>query len=256
MRNILLSSLLVLITTPAALAEVELKGSPAELSGYLSNLPKQVTLTGKAELKTLADRAVVTVCVKTESSSLQTSLKSNQDLRTKIIDTLNKSGITPDRIVASKFSSTPKYGIFSKRPSTYVVENMVKITVTSEKDFQEVANIVDSFTEVEYQGIDFELSNKDDFKRQAMEQACDAVVKKKKIYEEKFGVVLVPNMFTEADVTELDPSGRPREIAAGEYLRAAKMSNITLSEQVSEASSFGQIVFYGNISVNYLIENP
>ena len=188
MQNSTIIFLAVLTVVVPVFAEPEIKGSPSELAGYLAGVPKYVTISGKSELKVTADRAIVTIGVLTESKSLETALKSNQDLRTKVVNLLHKGGIAAERIVASRFSSTPKYGLFSDKPSSYKVENLVKIEVVNEKDFQEVAKIIDSFKEVTYKGIEFELSNQDEMERKAIEKACDGVLQKRAIYENKLGI--------------------------------------------------------------------
>ena len=126
MRSIVAVCLIVLTASSVALAEPEIKGTPTELSNYLIDVPKLVVLSGTSELKVQAESAIVMISVNTESGSLHTALKSNQDLRKQIIGILNKSGISPDKIVASRFSSTPQYGLFGKKPSSYI----------SKKDFE------------------------------------------------------------------------------------------------------------------------
>jgi len=251
MRNIMAIIFMVLIISSATYAEPELKGSPTELTNYLCDMPESVILSGQSELKVQADSAFVKIGVVTSNSSLQNALKSNQDLRKKIFDILDKSGISSDKITASKFSSTPKYGLFDKKPSSYKVENIVKITIANERGFQEVAKIVDSFEEVYYRGTEFELSNKDEVKQKAIEQACDAVLKKKKIYEDKFGIALIPKSFSEGDVTQV--GAEPDEGYSGRLKE--EVSNIYYSSRGEAGSSFGEIIFYGHVTADYIVEN-
>lgn len=256
MRNIILTFLIVLLTFPVAFAEPELKGSLSELSAYVTSVSNYVTLSGQSEVKVQADRAIVSIRVVTEDRSLHKALKSNQDLRETIFNTLKKSGISADKISASRFSSTPQYGFFAKKPSSYKVENLVKITIKDEKEFQEVSKIVDSFKEVDYEGIGFEHSNKDELKRKAIERACDAVIKKKEIYEKKFGVKLTPKKFVEGPV--YDESGTRITEAFGRgvaySLQMDKEPEPPSSVMVGP-SPFGEITFHGNIYIEYYIES-
>lgn len=245
--------LVVLMTASIGLAEPELKGSPSELSAYLAGVPRPVALTGKSEVKAPADQAVVKITVRTEGSSLEAALKANQDLRVKMLATLKKSGIPSERIVPSKFSSTPQYGFFSKRPSGYKVENLVKITIKSEKDFQEVAKIVDSFREVDYEGIEFELSNKTELKAKVTEQACDAVLKKKKMYEEKFDIKLVARSFVETDVSLHNLEGRNMEVNV--ELRMGRKASAWRDKGEERVVSFGEIAVRGYTEVVFVVEN-
>ncbi|MFC1739290.1 SIMPL domain-containing protein [Planctomycetota bacterium] len=259
MQRVLLMYLVVSIITGAALAEPELKGTPSELTAYLSDIPKYVRLSGTSELKMQADHAKVEISVKTKDDLLQNALKLNQDLRGKIEKSLNSSGISSDKIAASRFSSTPRYGFFSTKPTSYEVTNLVKITIEKEKDFQEIAEIVDSYKEVEYSGISFEHSDKDQLKRKALEQTCDDVNKKKLLYETKFGVKLEPKSFIPSDIEE---SGK---VAEGIYLRSYgrgvynKLGSSVHQEAPDEveaaASPFGELIFTGYITVEYQLIN-
>ena len=66
MKRTLLITVVALLTLARASAEPELKGSPAELTGYLAGLAKLVTVAGEAEIKVPADRATVSLRVRTE----------------------------------------------------------------------------------------------------------------------------------------------------------------------------------------------
>src|SRR6266853_1270437 len=141
-------------------AEPELKGSPTELAAYLAGLPKTVSVAGESEVKLSADRALISLRVSTEHKSLQDALRANQEVRNKILNSLRDRDIPGDRIQASRFSSTPKYGIFSDKAKSFRVENIIQVVVRDEKEFQAVAHLVDAFAEVQYLGIDFQHSDK------------------------------------------------------------------------------------------------
>ncbi len=178
----------VLLLVARLNAEPELKGSPAELAAYLAGLPKTVSVTGESEVKVQADRAIISLKVTTENKSLQEALRANQEIRSKMLNSLKDRGIPADRIQASKFSSTPKYGLFSDKAKSYRVENVIKITVNDEKEFQATAHLVDAFAEVQYLGIDFEHSDKEALKKKAVAQALDNAAERAKIYEERLKV--------------------------------------------------------------------
>ena len=116
--------------------------------------------------------------------------------------------------------------------------------------------VVDSIKEVDYKGIEFELSNKDELRRKAAEQACDAVLKKKKLYEDKFGLELIPKAFVEADVSRL---GAGANYATAKRQSRGRSSNISYSVEAldesvgTSSSSFGEVIFHGRITVNYYV---
>ncbi len=172
MRHVITVSLGLLLIQRLS-AEPELKGSPTELATYLAGLPKTVSVAGESELKLSADRALISLRVSTEHKSLQDALRANQEIRSKIFNSLRDRDVPGDRIQASKFSSTPKYGMFSEKAKSYRVENIVKVIVRDEKEFQAVAHLVDAFAEVQYLGIEFDHSEKEGLKNKALAQALD-----------------------------------------------------------------------------------
>src|SRR6202000_2127203 len=98
----LLTALLAFQLT--AHAEPEIKGTATELAQYINGVPKIVTVTGEAEVRVPAHRAVLSLRVITENRSLQEAFRLNLELRRRIAEALKKQGISADRIQASKFS--------------------------------------------------------------------------------------------------------------------------------------------------------
>lgn len=235
-------------------AEPELRGSPFELEKFLSGVPKMVTVTGESEMKLPADRAIVMLRISTESKFLQDALRSNQVSRTKLIGYLKNKSIPLDRVQASKFSSTPKYGWFSEKAKSYRVDNFVKVAVQDESEFQAVAGAVDTWPEIQYLSIDFEHSNKDALKSQALAKACDNANEKKKMYEDKFGVQLSVKKFSEGQVEVKGP------VVVADTARPARRvfgSSATVSEpeDIQEGMSpFGELTYTVHVTVEYSVE--
>ena len=237
-------------------AEPELRGTAFELEKFLSGVPKMVTVTGESEMKLPADRAIVMLRISTENKLLQEALKSNQVSRTKLISYLKNKSIPLDRVQASKFSSTPKYGWFSDKAKSYRVDNFVKVAVQDENEFQAVAGAVDTWPEIQYLSIDFEHSNKDALKSQAVAKACDNATEKKKMYEEKFGVQLTARKFTEGQVEEKGP------VVTADTARPATramVSALPASSEPAEAeegtSPFGELTYTVHVTVEYSVES-
>src|ERR1044071_6697874 len=106
-------------------AERELKGSPVDLSAYLATVPRTVSVTGESEVKVQADRADIRLKVTTENKSLQDALRNNQEIRSRIVGALKDHGFPNDRIQASRFCSTPKYGVVGDKAKRYRVEKLL-----------------------------------------------------------------------------------------------------------------------------------
>jgi len=248
MRNLIAVCVVVLVVASTAFAEPELKGTPSELTAYLQNLPRIILLTGESKVEIQADKAIVEISIKTENGSLETCLKSNQTLRAAITTKLGEAGIPADKITAEKFSSTPRYGFFGKKPNNYEVRNLVRITVTDEKDFQQIAKLVDQYPEIEYKGLNFKHSNEQELKKQAIEKAFDDLMKKKAEYESKFGITLTLRSFSEQT---LFPQAAPTYDGAmkaysGGVSWVGKDKSAALTEEAT--SPFGELVFAATVS--------
>jgi uncharacterized protein YggE len=240
-------------------ADPELRGSAYDLEKFLSGIPKTVAITGESETKLPADRAIVMLKISTENKYLEEALKSNQVSRTKLLGYLKNKSIPLERVQASKFSSTPKYGWFSEKAKSYRVDNFVKVTVQDEGEFQAVAGAVDTWPEIQYLSIDFEHSNKETLKAQAIAKACDNANDKRKLYEEKFGVQLTVRKFSEGQVEEKGPV-----VAAGEDVNAVPTRRFGVGRSPEPASSapslqegtspFGELTYTVHVSVEYSVE--
>jgi uncharacterized protein YggE len=248
--------MIVLGVCTAGFGEPQLSGTPSELESYLMNLPETVLLTGESKVKVQADKVIIELSIKTENVSLEAALKSNHAIRAAVTEELNKEGISSDKITAAKFSSTPRYGLFGKKPSSYEVRNIVKIAVTDEKDFQQVAKIVDQKTEVEYQGISFKHSDEKELKKQATEQAFDEILRKKALYENKLGVNLILRNFSEgiSSLQELNVDKRYWANERNSYLLSERKS---ASEPVVDeelTSPFGELAFTASVSAKFEVK--
>ena len=243
-------------------AEPELKGSPAELSAYLVSVPKTVSIAGESELKVPADRALISLNIVTENKSLQDASRANQELRARILHTLEERGLPPERIKASKFSSTPKYGVFKEKAKSYRIESIIQITAHDEKEFQAVASIVDSLAEVRYESVAFEHSDKDGLKIKALTQAIEKANARKKLYEEKLGVKLMPKSFYEGGLVPI-PQPLRGDYVAGKSVYPASVTSLpgraaapgfdgVAVEEMS--ASFNELVFTARVTVEYTVE--
>ena len=252
-------SVAFLVAVSTVRAEPELKGSPTELANYLAGLPRTVVVTGESELKVPADRAIVTLQVRTENRSLQEAIRANEHVRAKIVAALKERGVPTDAVKVSKFSSTPKYAVFGDKIKTYTVENSVKVSAHDEKEFQAAAQVADGSPEVHYEGITFEHTNKDELKNKVLSQACHNAEARKKVYEQKLGVHLVARGFTDFEEGQ---EGRRRMASTPSYTGRplASSSKVGMetgtAPEISETvSSFGEITFKTQIAIEYSVQS-
>ena len=232
-------------------ADPELRGSPYDLEKFLSGVPKMVSITGESEIKLPSDRAIVMLKITTDNKLLQEALKSNQDMRSRLLGYLKSKNIPLERVQTSKFSSTPKHGWFSDKAKSYRVDNFVKVTVQDEAEFQAVAGAVDTWAEIQYLSIDFEHSNKDALKAQAIAKACDNASEKRKTYEEKFGVTLVARKFSEGPVEMKGPMVTTDEKTSSGSWASKDATTPQIQEGVSP---FGELTYTVRVTVEYSVE--
>ena len=169
-----------IITSASLRAEPELKGSPAELAQVIAAIPKTVQVGGESEIRIPASRAVVNLIVVTESKSLQEALRLNSEARTRATAELKQAGIPLEKIQASRFSSTPKFGMWSDKAKSYRVENTLRISIQDEKEFRSVAKVVDTIVEANFAGVEFEYADQEAIKAKAIAQACENAESRKK----------------------------------------------------------------------------
>jgi uncharacterized protein YggE len=246
---------LALLAPGIALAEPEIKGTAPELAQFISGVAKTVAVTGEAEARVPAHRAVLSLRVVTENKSLQEALRANLDLRSKVADHMTKHGIPADRIQASKFSSTPKFGMFGDKAKSYRVENLMRVAVQDEKQFQGAAGAVDTWQEVQYGGVEFEYADKEEVKAKVIERACDNAAERKKLYEAKFGMTLVPSRFNEGVVVQKNAENLNAGNAKRNY-RGSLASDSEFVTAVAEESdsSFGELVYTARVTVEYTVQ--
>lgn len=255
MRTAIITGI-ILLAGLAAFAEPEIKGTAPELAQFINGIPKTVLVTGEAEVRVPAHRAVLSLKIVTENKSLQEALHANLELRGKIADYLKGLGIPVGQIQASKFSSTPKFGIFGGKAKSYRVENVMRVSVQDEKEFQNAAGMVDKWSEVQFDGVEFEYADKELQKLNAIAKACDNANQRKKIYEEKLGLKLTPVRFNEGNVAQRNAGPAKYGLARG----MAYESNPSPSSQPAQLatgesiSSFGEMVYTAEVTVEYSVQ--
>ncbi len=255
---------LCVLTSSQLWAEPELRGTAPELTRLLTSVPKTVDIIGEAEVKVAADKALVTLKVSTENKSLQEALRANQELRTKLTSHLKQQGIAPERVQSSRFSSTPKFTWYKEKAKSYRVDNLVKVTVQDEKEFQSAASAVDTWPEVQFVGAEFEHQDKEALKAKAVAQACDNADQRRKVYEEKLGLKLVPARFSGGSVSQKPPPGLAAYYGGGIYTEKPSRTVVgdvqlaglpAAAQQEQEmVSSFGELVYVVQVTIEYTVQ--
>lgn len=225
---------------------MQLEGTPHELSNYLSDIPETVAITGSAEKKISADRAVVHLKVTTEDKSMNDALAENLAIRKTITKQLLAAGFPEERIQAAQFSSTPESGLFTDKIRSYKVENSMKATATTEAEFSAIAALIDAHKEVSYGKTEFELSNKKEIERTILAEACRDAAAKKKMYQTELSVLLTPVRFHDGHIA----LQQPRQKSARAMTEKMSFSTMdTLS--IAPPAQFDELQFNATVTVEY-----
>jgi uncharacterized protein YggE len=232
---------------------------------YLQNVPvretpKTVSIAGEAEVRVQADQAVITLKVTTENKSLHDALRLNQEVRNKLIAYLKSNNMPVERVHASKFSSTPRFGLFGDKAKSYKVENLVRITVEDEHEFQLTASMVAQFAEVQFVGAEFEMKDKEAVKARAVAQACENANQRRSLMEEKFGLNLKATGFSSTPPVLQTANFGNRPYPSGSYYGGGAFGgygSIQKAEAPAAAddvSLFGELIYTATVTVEYRVE--
>jgi len=238
-----------------AFSEPELKGSPQDLKGFLYPSENIVTINEEAEEKAYSDKAIVSLVITTESKLLSQSISDNSKLRENITRALMKSGINADSIKSSKFSSSPEYGWFGNKPSTYKVVNRMAISITEESYLKEIAVVADEHKEVELSDTAFEHTKKDEYNEKVKAKALAKVIKQKKFYEQSLGLKLSPIGIRDSSIRQRGTRGAMmlEEVVVTGVMQK-KDSYSSAKQQRSQSPSFDEVKYEANLSVDFKIE--
>jgi uncharacterized protein YggE len=260
MKKILLLPLCLL--SISAFSEPELKGSPNELRQFLYPNDNVVNLFADAEKKAYSDEAIISLVVTTENKLLSQSIADNGVLRESIVQKLSSSGIAKDAIKSSKFSTSPQYGWFGKKPDSYKVVNRMAVRISDEKHLKAIAALADNSKEIELVDTEFVHSKKEDFIADVKKEALDKVMEQKAVYEKTLGVKLTPIGFRDSQVNPQASRGAgvmEEIIVTGSYIKSKSNFSSDNDESARNSAqaaepSFDEIKYNANITVQFKID--
>lgn len=233
-------------------AQTELRGSPSELRQFLYPADKVVTIVGQADETAYSDTAIISLVITTREQMLSQAISQNTALRAEVASALLKAGIEGKQINSSKFSSSPQYGWFGSKPSSYEVINRMAISIQDEQHLQTVAGLADKHSELMLSNTEFKHSKKEQY----TEKVKDSIQKQQAVYEQSLGVKLTPIGIRESNVNQGATLGaiQLEEIV----MSAAKPSSdfsLTKTQGVRKTgTSFDELVYQAQVSVDFKIE--
>lgn len=244
--------MIVLLAVPGiSFSSPELKGSADELSSYLLDNRKIVVITGEGKEKIEADKAIVSLIVKTKEDRFQSALKKNKKIRENMRKELTAKNISADNITFAKFASTPEYGWFGDKPTSYTINNEVKVTIKSEDELEAIAAIVDKNNEVYFVRTVLEHTGKEQSEAKALDKSLEAILAKKSTYETKLGLKLKVVRILEESVYE----DRPVLSRAPVKQKSFAVSSEYMAPSGARSSSFGEITYRASTRVEFISVN-
>lgn len=239
--------------SPHVLSVPELKGSPDELRQFLHPHKKTTTLFAEGEKKTYTDEAIISLTFTTENKLLEQSLHANSNLRQQVIQQLTQSGVNAKNINSAKFSSSPEYGWFGKKPDSYKVVNRMAVTITNEKHLRVLAKIADNHKDIQLTNTEFNNTQEDEDKRKAKSNALEKIMKQKDIYEKALNITLTPININESKIYPIHARQEMAPRAKVAAPQASLMSSGT-SATPNEPSSFDEVIYKTTMSVEFVVE--
>lgn len=246
----------LMVISNVAYAAPELKGDPNELKKFLYPDDTIISVSANAEETVYSDEATVNLIITTEKDTLSDAMKSNSSLRDKVRAYLIDKGISPEKINNSKFSSSPQYGWFGKKPSSYKIVNRVAVVILDESHLQDIAELSDMHEEIVLSGVTFEHTKKDEYGFMVKEKALAKILKRKAYYEKSLGIVLTPFRFHENKVNFEATTGAgliEEVIVTGIRTDKSGYSSRHADYAPPRVSSFDEVKYSASITVDFKV---
>ncbi|WP_339670616.1 SIMPL domain-containing protein [Dasania marina] len=251
-------SLLAVMFSVAASAEPEVKGGPEELRRFLHPKDSVVSIHASAEQTAYSDIAIVNLVFTTEEKSLSQALANNSALRAQVSQQLLAAGIAADKINSAKFATSPQFGWFGSKPSSYKVINRMAVEISEESHLKTLATVADESAAIDLSDTSFKHSQKDEFNNKVKQLALKKVMQQKAFYESSLGVILTPVNFREGGMVRAATRGAAMMegvvLSAQKAKRTVQDAAMSYMGQPKEEASFDEVVYRADLTVDFKIE--
>jgi uncharacterized protein YggE len=156
-----------------------------------------IRIYASGEKEAHANSAIVTVKISALDSILREVVTRIDNRRITITNTVAKYGITAENVNAAKFVTLPDQKILSGNNRSYLVVSTLDITVTSEKQFLALANLIDTTDGMDFLSRRVEFANDIEIATAASMEALKMLKHKQAQYEAALGVKLKLISFSE-----------------------------------------------------------
>lgn len=258
--KIITMSVAAILFSMAAIAEPEVKGGPEELRRFLHPKDSIVSIHASAEETAYSDTAIVSLVFTTEEKNLADALAKNSSLREQVKQKLLAAGIAAKHINSAKFATSPQFGWFGSKPSSYKVINRMAVEISEESHLKSLAVVADESAAIELSDTSFKHSQKDEFNNKVKQLALNKVMQQKTFYENSLGVRLTPVNFREGATVHAATRGAAMleevVLSAKKVKRSvqdAAMSYMGQPQATAEAS-FDEVAYRADLTVDFKIE--
>ncbi|PCJ23868.1 MAG: hypothetical protein COA96_10855 [SAR86 cluster bacterium] len=238
-----------------SLAQAQLSGTPDELREFLHPRANNVSINGEGKLTAYKDLAKVSLVVTTEERSLSAAMTANEELRLRLIEEFTAQGIPASDINNSKFSSSPQFGLFGRRPNSFEVSARMEVSVSSESHLQLLAAAADANEEVEFEQTEYKHSHKDEFEVEVRELALQDVMEQKAYYESSLGLSLKAVNFFHGGIRQFSRSRPMAAVVQEMAVDSLNSRGATVAQTAVVAPTFDEVEYQTSITVVFEIIN-
>ncbi|MGI9554185.1 MAG: SIMPL domain-containing protein [Thermodesulfobacteriota bacterium] len=210
-----------------------------------NNNQRTLNVNGTGEVKAKPDVAYINISVVTRSDKAEAALKENAVKTTNVLNKIKSIIGKKDSVKTSNFNLSPVYEYDqTTRKSFLTGYTATNDLIVETRNLDNLGNLIDATTTLganRISGPTFDISNREEYKRQALKAAIEDAKSTAKVVAESAGVDLV-------HITHISPSySFPGPVyARGE----AKM----LIDQASTPIESGDIKVSANVSITYEIK--
>lgn len=164
----------------------------------------RLTVLGEGEVAATPDIIQITLGVRTEREHPNEAIQENARIANNIIQNLENLGIPRDRIETRTYNVRPIYDFIEGKSILrgYEVEHLFIVTIT---DINQVGEVLSTSAEVGanvIQGLQFKLSNPQEYYLQALSIAVQSSTQKAIHIAEQMGVTLLQPPITISEVSD------------------------------------------------------
>ena len=207
---------------------------------------RTLNVNGTGEVKAKPDIAYINISIVTTSVKAQAAIKENAEKTTNVLSKIKSLIGKDDSVKTSSFNLSPVYEYDqTTRKSNLTGYSATNNLVVETKDLDNLGNLIDATTTLgtnRINGPRFDISQREEYKRQALKAAIKDAKKTAVVVAESAGVELV-------HITNISPS---YSFQLPVYAR--REAKMMVTDQVSTPIELGDITVTADVNITYEIK--